>query len=240
MRIAIVDDIPQERTLLRERLESQLVQRGVPAELTEFECGEAFLAAARQQPFTVAFLDIFMGSDNGIETARQLRKFDMDCLLVFSTTSTDYALEGFRVRAIQYLVKPYTQKDIDALMEEILSRLPKPDGFLRLRVNGSDVQVWLRDIVYAEHFSHLIHIHTAFEKTLVTRQTLAAFMELLKGDERFFQCSRGIVVNMEHALDFDGAAFTLDSGGVIPVSREQCKAARQAFMNFLFQRGHRQ
>lgn len=241
MRIAIVDDIAQERALLRARLEEALTKHGVRVELVEFENGEAFLQAASQQPFAVVFLDIFMGGTNGVEIAKQLREFDKDCMIVFSTTSTDYALEGFRVRATQYLVKPYTQNDIDDLLGEILPRLPKSDDSISLRVNGGDVQLCLNDMVYAEHFSHLIHVVTSFGRTLVTRQSLAAFMEPLKEDGRFFQCSRGVVVNMEHALDFDGTMFVLDNGDSIQVSREQRKAAQQAFMDFLFhQRRHRQ
>lgn len=241
MRIAIVDDIAQERALLRARLEEALMKHGVQVELVEFENGEAFLQAASQQPFAVVFLDIFMGGANGVEIAKKLREFDKDCMIAFSTTSTDYALEGFRVRATQYLVKPYTQKDIDDLLDEILPRLPKSDDSISLRVNGGDVQLCLKDMVYAEHFSHLIHVVTSFGRTLVTRQSLAAFMEPLKEDGRFFQCSRGVVVNMEHALDFDGTMFVLDNGDSIQVSREQRKAAQQAFMDFLFhQRRHRQ
>lgn len=237
MRIAIVDDIAQERQLLRQRLEHSLEARGVPGELTEFESGEAFLEAARQLRFTAAFLDIYMDGISGMEAATQLRQFDPECLLIFSTTSTDHALEGFRVRAMHYLVKPYAQKDISQLMEEILARIPQPDRYIPVKANGSEVQLQLRDIVYAEHFSHMIHIHTTFGKVLITRQSFGEFIAPLKQEPRFFQCSRGVVVNLEHAQDFDGTCFALDDGSSAQVSRELCKAARQAFMDFLFQRG---
>lgn len=237
MRIAIVDDIAQERQLLRQRLEHSLEAKGVPGELTEFESGEAFLEAARQQRFTAAFLDIYMDGISGMEATTQLRQFDPECLLIFSTTSTDHALEGFRVRAMHYLVKPYAQKDISQLMEEILARIPQPDRYIPVKANGSEVQLQLRDIVYAEHFSHMIHIHTTFGKVLITRQSFGEFIAPLKQEPRFFQCSRGVVVNLEHAQDFDGTCFALDDGSSAQVSRELCKAARQAFMDFLFQRG---
>lgn len=238
MRIAIVDDIAGERTLLRQRLETELAVCGICAELLEFERGEAFLQAAQQQHFTVAFLDIYMHGISGIETATRLRQFDAECLLIFSTTSTDHALDGFRVRAMQYLVKPYTQRDISTLMEEILARIPQPDRYILVKASGSEVQLELRDIVYAEHFSHMIHIHTILGKTLVTRQSFGDFSAPLKKEARFFQCSRGVVVNLEHVLDFNGAAFAMDNGSSVQVSRELCKNARQAFMDFLFQRGH--
>ena len=74
----------------------QLRARGTEAELLEFDSGEAFLAAENEQRFSAAFLDIYMEGLSGMEAAKELRKTDADCLLVFTTTSTDHALEGFR------------------------------------------------------------------------------------------------------------------------------------------------
>ena len=132
MRIAIVDDLAAERTLLKGRLEWQLQRRNVQADILEYESGEIFLEAARKAPFTAAFLDIYMDGMTGMEAAKKLRKTDTDCLLVFITTSTDHALEGFQVRALHYLVKPFTEADIDALTDELLARIPQPDKYLSL------------------------------------------------------------------------------------------------------------
>ena len=123
MRIAIVDDLSGERALLREQLARQLARRGAEAELLEFDSGEAFLAAEKERRFTAAFLDIYMEGMTGMEAARALRKTDTDCLLVFTTTSTDHALEGFQVRALHYLVKPFAEGEIDALTAYFHSRL---------------------------------------------------------------------------------------------------------------------
>ena len=124
MRIAIVDDIKEERAVLYGWLSNQLSKRNIPGDFVEFESGEEFLAAAKKRPFTVVFLDIYMNGANGIEIARELRMSDSDCFLIFTTTSTDHALEGFRVRALHYLVKPYNEKEISTLLDEILSRIP--------------------------------------------------------------------------------------------------------------------
>ena len=70
MRIAVVDDIKEERTLLHGWLYSQLSRRNVSADIVEFESGEEFLLAAKERPFTVLFLDIYMGGANGIEIAK--------------------------------------------------------------------------------------------------------------------------------------------------------------------------
>ena len=101
------------------------------ADILEYESGETFLEAARKAPFTAAFLDIYMDGMAGMEAAKKLRKTNTDCLLVFTTTSTDHALEGFQVRALHYLVKPFTEADIDALTDELLARIPQPDKYIK-------------------------------------------------------------------------------------------------------------
>ena len=237
MRIAIVDDLAEERALLKERLTRQLRLRGADAEILEFANGETFLAAEKERRFTAAFLDIYMEGVSGMEAARELRKTDTDCLLIFTTTSTDHALEGFQVRALHYLVKPFSESDLSGLLDEMLAKLPRPEPVLTVKVSGSDVRLRYRDIVSAEHFAHVIHIRTTAGKTLATRQSFKVFTEPLKKDPRFFVCGRGVIVNLEHAADFQDAAFCMTDGSRVYVSQELLKAARQAFMEFLLQRG---
>ena len=122
MRIAIVDDAEQERNQLREKLETQLEQDSIYTDITEFDNGAAFLTAAREEAFAAVFLDIYMQGKNGIETAKELRQFDTDCMLVIITTSEDHALEGFRVRAMHYLVKPYTEEELQQTVAEMLRK----------------------------------------------------------------------------------------------------------------------
>lgn len=119
------------------KVSAMVSRRQLTADLFEYENGEIFLAAAKERPFTAAFLDIYMNGTDGMETARVLRQTDTDCLLIFTTTSTDHALEGFQVRALHYLVKSYTEGEISSLMDEILSRIPDSGKYLDIKVNGS-------------------------------------------------------------------------------------------------------
>ena len=179
-----------------------------------------------------------MGAMDGVTMAKKLRRDNDTVQIVFITGYSDYISEGYEVAALHYLVKPYNEKDISELMDEVLSRIPDSGKYIDVKVNGSNIQVPFRSIVFAEHFSHMIHIHTTKTKELVTRQSFEAFLALLKMEPRFYQCNRGIVINLEHAVDFDGEVFVMDDGNQIPVSQKLVKHARQTFMEFLFQRGH--
>ena len=121
---------------------------------------------------------------------------------------------------MHYLVKPYEEKELSGLTDEILSRIPSSGKYLDVKVSGSNVQIPFQKIVFAEHFSHMIHIHTTRKKEVLTRQSFEAFTSLLKVDPRFYLCNRGIVINLEHAVDFDGKEFLLDDETRIPVSRQ--------------------
>jgi len=236
MRIAIVDDIASERENLGRRLSAQLARLALHAEILDYASGTAFLSAAGNERFDLAFLDIYMEGENGVDTARKLRRFDTECLLVFTTTSTDHALDGFRVRAVQYLVKPYSDEELADLFDEIKKRLPAPDKYIEVHAAGGKIRLRFAEILYAEHYRHQIYIYTADGLTTVIRQTFREFTAELS-DERFFLCGRGVIVNLEHVEDFDGTDFLLKDGKRVPVSRDLSKAARLAFGDFLFKRG---
>lgn len=235
MRIAIVDDIASERAKLKIGLDTQLERLSLGAAIYCFGCGADFLSAAGKERFDLVFLDIYMENENGVDTAQTLRRFDADCLLVFTTTSTDHALDGFRVRAFHYLVKPCTEADLADLFDELIKRIPSDDRYIEVNAAGCPVRLRFKEILYAEHHQHQIHIYRTDGKETVTRQT---FRELCAGlaDGRFFPCSRGVIVNLEHVGDFDGTDFILKNGKRVPVSRDLAKSARMAFGDFLFER----
>lgn len=235
MRIAVVDDIASERKHLKDRLSAQLARLSLDAVISDFGSGASFLSAAGKERFDLVFLDIYMEDKNGVDTAKELRRFDTDCLLVFITSSTDHALDGFRVRAFHYLVKPYSDSDLADLFDEIIKRCPTHDRYVEINTSVGTARLRFREILYAEHYQHQILIYKTDGRTVITRQTFREFSANLT-DGRFFLCRRGVMVNLEHAQDFDGTDFILKNGQKIPVSRDNVKSARLAFGDFLFGR----
>lgn len=142
-------------------MSAQLDRYALNTEIFEYKNGEAFPIDAKKEHFAVVFMDIYMNDENGVETAKKLRDFDQNCLLVFTTTSTDHALEGFKVRALHYLVKPYSEEELNTLFDEIIERLPTPDKYIDVRIVGGTARLRFSEIIYADHFQHRIHIHTS-------------------------------------------------------------------------------
>ena len=237
MRVAVVDDSAADRAWLAGELEALLARRGLEGTVTAFSEGGAFLEAARAERFGLAFLDVYMEGMDGVETARALREFDPGCLLVFSTSSEDHALEGYRVHAAQYLVKPYGTEELEALFDMLGRLFPAPEKYVELCSGRQTVRMRLKDVLWAEHFQHQVRIHTAGGGVLATRLTFREFAELLAGEARFFVCGRGLLVNLDHVTDFDGRDFRLEDGTRLPISRNLAAAARSTFGDRLFCRG---
>ena len=159
MRIALVDDIASELKRLRHMLDIQLARLALDAEISEFCSGKMFLSVAPKKMFDLVFLDIYMEDINGVDTAKELRCFNADCLLVFITSSMEHALDAFRVRAFHYLVKPYKDEELTKLFDEIIHRFPVQDRYIEVKASGSIVRLRFQDILYAEHYQHQIHIY---------------------------------------------------------------------------------
>lgn len=236
MRIAIVDDCENERNELCKRLSQSSFSRSYDIEICGYGNGTDFLNEAMQNRFDLVFMDIYMEKESGIDAAQKLREFDRDCLLVFTTTSTDHALDGFRVRALHYLVKPYSDEELDMLLDEISQKISVEEKYIEIPSASDSLRIKLCDILYAEHFKHCIHIHCTDKSEKSVRSTFAEFVMLFDDGDNFFVCNRGIIVNLEHIRDMNGNEFVLDNGEKISISRSLVKSAKSTFGEYIFGR----
>ena len=110
MKIAVIDDRTEEITFLTEYLDQYLGERSTSYQMVCFTSGEAFLDHFREGMYAVIFLDAVLDSENmnGMETAKKIREKDPDVMIIFSTNSPDFAIEGYTVGASGYLLKPYS------------------------------------------------------------------------------------------------------------------------------------
>ena len=122
MRFAICDDSAADRRALVSMLQQYCAGRHVQAEIQPFADGRALLDAFAPGKYQILFLDIYMPALTGMEAAKAIREKDTGCQLVFTTTSEDHALESYGVYAAGYLLKPYTQGQLDETVDWCLDR----------------------------------------------------------------------------------------------------------------------
>ena len=123
MRIAIVDDCASDAKTLEDAIRSHLDKRGRTCEICRFRGGDDLFETADALAFDLVFLDVFLDGANGIDIAERLRRENYPGLIIFTTVSSEHAVDGFRVRAFHYLTKPFTPDDIAAAVEDIKAKI---------------------------------------------------------------------------------------------------------------------
>ena len=150
-RIAVVDDLERDRAWLAEKLADYMARDRLEYELTAFASGEGFSAALEQgQRFNLVFMDIYMDGITGIEAAQALRARDMDCKLVFLTTSEDFMRQGFSLNSAHYLIKPVKDEDFAQAMANCRLGRALQVPTLAVTVEGRTLEVDTRQIRYLE------------------------------------------------------------------------------------------
>lgn len=214
LRFAVVED----RLPDAQRLESLLrlaFGGGHTLVCDHYESGDAFLAAFPSKNYQVVFLDICMEGTNGIETARILRRTDPDLLLVFVTSSPEYVWDAFPVHPFDYLLKPYREEKLFQLADELRRVLFRAEPELEVRIVSDDGEC--RAV-----------------------STFSQVEQLLRAQENFIVCNRGVILNMDKVLRLDSDCFEMLDGTCLPVRQKDKNTLFAQFTQYQFRHMRRE
>ena len=124
VKIAICDDETEFLDILSESLSSWCRAHQLTLQLYRFTNGDELISAHRAYGMDLILLDMIMPLLSGMDTARELRQADTAVRLVFLTSSPEFALESYEVRAFDYLLKPVTYERLAQLLDELSSMRP--------------------------------------------------------------------------------------------------------------------
>ena len=238
LRFAVVED----RLPDAQRLESLLrlaFGGGQPLVCDHYESGDAFLAAFPSKNYQVVFLDICMEGTNGIETARILRRADPDLLLVFVTSSPEYVWDAFPVHPFDYLLKPYREEKLFQLADELRRVLFRAEPELEVRIARQQVHLPLRKIQYAMAQSHYVRI-VSDDGECRAVSTFSQVEQLLRAQENFIVCNRGVILNMDKVLRLDSDCFEMLDGTCLPVRQKDKNTLFAQFTQYQFRHMRRE
>ena len=224
MKIAICDDLENERQTLRNALTDFFDREGMQVQLCEFTSGEALLKSYALDTYALVFLDVYMGGITGVETAQRLRQLDPNCLMVFITTSLEHGADAFDVDAFHYLVKPLNVEKLEAVMrrwKNILRELQT----VTLKCSRSLRQVPVREIMYIEVAGRVSTVHTVNE-VIPTSMTLSSLEELLPS-EQFVKPIRYLLAALRYIQNVGDTQLTLTDGTALSFSRGERENLRQ-------------
>lgn len=238
LRFAVVED----RLPDAQRLESLLrlaFGGGQPLVCDHYESGDAFLAAFPSKEYQVIFLDICMEGTNGIETARILRRADPDLLLVFVTSSPEYVWDAFPVHPFDYLLKPYREEKLFQLADELRRVLFRAEPELEVRIARQQVHLPLRKIQYAMAQNHYVRI-VSDDGECRAVSTFSQVEQLLRAQENFIVCNRGVILNMDKVLRLDSDCFEMLDGTCLPVRQKDKNSLFAQFTQYQFRHMRRE
>lgn len=235
MRIAIVEDREEDREHLSHCLSRFCTEQLLNYEEFLFTSGTAFLQAEVQH-FDLIFLDVYMPGLTGLDTAKKIREYDRNVLLIFTTTSKDFAVQSFRVRAFDYLLKPFTYEQLAETMQLVQKNLSENTRYLTLKTGRTQTKVLCRDIVYVDYNNHYIQIHTDQGELIRSQMYFDEILQLLKPYPQFLYCNRNCLLNMDKVARLEKNDFIMNNNVALTMNRPKRQELRQYYADYIFEK----
>lgn len=232
LRIAICDDEQFYREKMRMLLERYFKKCGLPYEILTFTSGEDFLKQCENRvKYDIVFMDISMEKLDGMQTAQQIRAFHSDTDIVFVTAFLDYALEGYKVNAVRYILKDTLDGAVVECMDAILRK--KKASQVSFSFMEGEKKLYTDNILYVESRKHK-SVFFYLETEIVHYQIydkLDTIEEKLSG-YGFLRIHKSYLVNLKHIRKISNYAVMLDTGEELPVPRLRYQAVKEAFVEY--------
>ena len=194
IRIAMVEDEAAVREQLQGYIQRYTRQYGTEFAVTEFSDGVEILDAYRPV-YDIVLLDVEMKHLDGMETARRIRELDRDVVLLFITNMAQYAIKGYAVGALDYVLKPVPYFAFSQQLQKAEEKLRRrARHYLALPVEGGLRRLDTAQIYYMESEGHRVHFYTE-EGEFSAPGALKTFEEKL-ADLPFARCNSGYLVNL--------------------------------------------
>ena len=229
-KIAVVEDNDAMREQLCGFIAQYARESGRQLDVTAFADGAEIVDPYRPG-FDIIFLDIEMPTLGGMPTAERIRQVDPDVVLVFVTNMAQYAIKGYEVDALDYVLKPVSYFAFSQRMQRALERMKhRTRKFISVPFQGGMRKLDISQIRYIEVVNHSLIYHLDGE-TLEAKGVLSELEDALT-EYHFFRCNKCYLVNLEHVNGVNENCADVD-GDQIQVSRPKKKAFLDALNNYI-------
>ena len=230
LRCLAIDDEP----MALEKLKSYISRVPYLELVAECSCPYEAMQVMSENDVDVLFIDINMPDMNGMDFVKSLPDPPM---VVFITAYSEYAADSYKVRAVDYLLKPYSFSDFQKTAEYLrqcgsmrrrnIVSDTDGSGHIFLKVDYRYVRVDFDDIVLIEGMNEYLKVHRLSDLPLLVHTTFKQMNGHLP--ENFLQVHRSYVVNMKHVVEVERFVLLLEGGKHISVSESN----KDAFMDYL-------
>ncbi|MDD6382293.1 LytR/AlgR family response regulator transcription factor [Mitsuokella jalaludinii] len=238
LRIAICDDQAEQIALIRAAAEKYFQSKREYISYESFEQAFAFIdAIERGAIFDIVLLDVCMPGLSGIDAAAELRKHHNRTEIIFLTTSDEFAVDAFAVKATDYLLKPFTQSQFNRAMERAISCIRQRNSAkMVFRLTGGGIQVEeLTQILYLENHGHIIRVYLGDGTMLETRKSMQEMKDHLDkiAPGQFLSPHKGYLVNLK-AIHLLRPEYVEIQGHKIPLGKRKYRDFQEQYFQFMF------
>lgn len=231
IRIGIIEDDPASAQLIVDYLKRYQSEFNQEFTVSLFDDGETLVE--RYKPtYDILLMDIEMARMNGLQAAKKIRERDESVVIVFITAAPQYAISGYEVQALSYVLKPVPwfafsqelKRSIDAVRR-------RNDDSMLVETGTNQMRVLLSDILYIESIRHTIIIHT-FDGKLSITGTLKE-LETRLAEHDFFRSNSCYLVNLRHVTGVRDQDSVMSNGELLRISRPRKKTFMQALAEYM-------
>ncbi len=193
-KIAVVEDNKISSDKLIEYLNRYNKEHDVDFEINTFFDGDE-ITFDYEAKYDIIFLDIEMKRQDGMKTARKIRELDQDVIIIFITNMSQYAIHGYAVDAMSFLLKPVPYFAFSQELEKSIKRIKSnQDGYIIVPSDKGLIKVNTKEIIFIESVKHQLFIYTTDEEYVI-RDTMKQ-MESDLAQYNFYRCHSGYLVNL--------------------------------------------
>ncbi len=234
MRIAICDDDHRDLLQIASLLESYRHERKAELTYASFQNAIDLLISMKNVDYDVLLLDVVMPGLSGIQAAHEIREHNSRIQIVFLTSSPEYAVESYSVRAHHYLLKPASEEKLFPILDRLLDDFKKPEDALCIKTQSSVFSLPYGKIEYIEVSSKKLYFYLTNGGMREVTGRLADFAQSLVKRPDFVQVHRSYLVNLQWVQELRQGELITETGRHVPVSRAAYPQVRTAYTQYLF------
>lgn len=232
LRIAVVEDEPECCAMIQNMLQQYEAEHQMQMAVTAFSDGSGLMEHYKKD-FDILLLDIEMPELNGMDAAEQIRRQDGDVVIVFITNMAQYAIKGYEVDALDFILKPINYYTFSMRFTRAVSRVKKKqDRWICLNLADGMKRLEISRIYYIEIQNRMLHYHTQ-DGEYIVRGTLKNVQEQLENCH-FVKCNHWYLVNLQHVSEIKKNIVVV-AGSELEVSRRMRTAFLAAVTDYMGQ-----
>ncbi len=231
IRIALVDDNQRDLAVMQKYLQTAQDSGNYEFTYDSFSDSMEFIETYDGR-YDIVFLDIEMPHLDGMELARRLRRMGSECCIIFITNMPQYAVQGYEVEALAYLIKPVRFFNFSQVLKKAVDRVNKrktEEKSIVINARGEVKVVSSSSIRYIEVEGHNLVFHTT-DGELRTRASLKALVEQLDG-MNFCRCNSCYLVNLRYVDSVAGNIVRIGQDELL-ISRHKKKEFVEQYMKY--------